>query len=79
MGFISYLFFIIFAIGFVGCVNHRGEWFIMKTIIFFILGVLIGCVFRFIDKGEWFIMEIVWGLIFGIFIGVIVGLQIRDC
>ena len=50
----------------------------MNNIIFFILGILIGCVFRFINKGEWFIMEIVWGLIFGLFIGVIVGALISD-
>ena len=82
MGFISYLVFIIIAIGFVGCVNHKGEWFIMETIIFFILGVLIGCVFRFIDKGEWFIMEILYAVLafmFGLILGIIMGLAISDC
>ena len=45
MGFISYLFFIIFAIGFVGCVNHRGEWFIMEllqAVVALMFGIIIG-------------------------------------
>ena len=45
MGFVSYLFFIIFAIGFVGYVNHKGEWFIMAmafTALMF--GVFIGVI-----------------------------------
>ena len=44
MGFISYLFFIIFAIGFVGCVNHRGEWFIMEIVWGLIFGIFVGVI-----------------------------------
>ena len=44
MGFISYFFFVIFAIGFVGYVNHRGEWFIMEIIWGLIFGVFIGII-----------------------------------
>ena len=44
MGFISYLFFIIFAIGFVGCVNHKGEWFIMEIVCGLIFGIFIGVI-----------------------------------
>ena len=47
MGFISYLFFIIIAIGFVGCVNHKGEWFIMEIIWGLIFGVFIGIIVGF--------------------------------
>ena len=44
MGFISYLFFIIFAAGFVCCVNHRGEWFIMEIVCGLIFGVFVGVI-----------------------------------
>ena len=44
MGFISYLVFIIITIGFVGYVNHRGEWFIMEIIWGLIFGVFIGII-----------------------------------
>ena len=44
MGFISYLFFIIFAIGIVGYVNHRGEWFIMEIIWGLIFGIFVGVI-----------------------------------
>ena len=44
MGFISYLVFIIIAIGFVGHVNHRGEWFIMEIIWGLIFGIFIGVI-----------------------------------
>ena len=44
MGFISYLVFIIIAIGFVGYVNHRGEWFIMEIIWGLIFGIFIGVI-----------------------------------
>ena len=44
MGFISYLIFIIIAIGFVGCVNHRGEWFIMEIVVGLIFGIFIGVI-----------------------------------
>ena len=44
MGFISYLVFIIIAIGFVGCVNHKGEWFIMEIIWGLIFGIFIGVI-----------------------------------
>ena len=42
MGFISYLVFIIIATGFVCCVNHRGEWFIMEIVIGLIFGIFVG-------------------------------------
>ena len=47
MGFISYFIFVIIAIGIVGYVNHRGEWFIMVmafTALMFgvFIGVIIG-------------------------------------
>ena len=47
MGYISYLFFIIFAIGFVGCVNHRGEWFMMEilyAVLAFMFGLILGII-----------------------------------
>ena len=44
MGFISYLFFIIFAAGFGCCVNHRGEWFIMEIVCGLIFGVFVGVI-----------------------------------
>ena len=44
MGFISYLFFIIIAIGFVGCVNYRGEWFMMELVWGLIFGLFIGVI-----------------------------------
>ena len=44
MGFISYLVFIIIAIGFVGYVNHRGEWFIMELVLGLIFGIFIGVI-----------------------------------
>lgn len=44
MGFISYLFFVIIAIGFVGYVNYRGEWFIMEIIWGLIFGIFIGAI-----------------------------------
>ena len=47
MGFISYLFFIIFAIGFVCYVNHRGEWFIMEllqAVVALMFGIIIGII-----------------------------------
>ena len=44
MGFISYLIFIIIAIGFVGCVNHKGEWFIMEIVCGLIFGIFIGVI-----------------------------------
>ena len=44
MGFISYLFFIIIAIGFVGYVNNRGEWFIMEIVVGLIFGMFIGVI-----------------------------------
>ena len=44
MGFISYLFFIIIAIGFVGYVNHREEWFIMEIVVGLIFGIFIGVI-----------------------------------
>ena len=44
MGFISYLFFIIIAIGFVGYVNHKGEWIIMEIIWGLIFGIFIGII-----------------------------------
>ena len=44
MGFISYLFFVIIAIGFVCCVNRRGEWFIMEIIWGLIFGIFIGVI-----------------------------------
>ena len=47
MGFISYLVFIIIAIGFVGYVNHRGEWFIMEIIWGLIFGIFIGVIIGF--------------------------------
>ena len=47
MGFISYLVFIIIAIGFVGYVNHRGEWFIMEIIWGLIFGIFVGVIAGF--------------------------------
>ena len=47
MGFISYLVFIIIAIGFVGYVNHRGEWFILEIIWGLIFGIFIGVIVGF--------------------------------
>ena len=47
MGFVSYLVFIIIAIGFVGYVNHRGEWFIMEIVWGLIFGVFIGIIAGF--------------------------------
>ena len=45
MGFISYLVFIIIAIGFVGCVNHKGEWFIMMELVWgLIFGTFVGVI-----------------------------------
>ena len=44
MGFISYLFFVIIAIGLVCCVNHRGEWFIMEIVWGLIFGMFIGVI-----------------------------------
>ena len=44
MGFISYLVFVIIAIGFVGCVNHTGEWFIMEIIWGLIFGIFVGVI-----------------------------------
>ena len=44
MGFISYSFFIIFAAGFVCCVNHRGEWFIMEIVVGLIFGIFVGVI-----------------------------------
>ena len=44
MGFISYLVFIIIAIGFVGYVNHREEWFIMELVWGLIFGLFIGVI-----------------------------------
>ena len=44
MGFISYLVFIIIAIGFVGSVNHRGEWFIMEIVVGLIFGIFVGVI-----------------------------------
>ena len=44
MGFISYLVFIIIAIGFVGYVNHKGEWIIMEIIWGLIFGLFIGVI-----------------------------------
>ena len=44
MGFISYLFFIIFAIGLVCCVYRRGEWFIMEIVIGLIFGIFVGVI-----------------------------------
>ena len=44
MGFISYFIFVIIAIGFVGYVNHRGEWFIMEIVIGLIFGIFVGII-----------------------------------
>ena len=44
MGFISYFIFVIIAIGFVGYVNHRGEWFIMEIVVGLIFGVFVGVI-----------------------------------
>ena len=47
MGFISYLVFIIIAIGFVCCVNHKGEWFIMgllQAVVALMFGIIIGII-----------------------------------
>ena len=47
MGFISYLVFIIIAMGFVGYVNHRGEWFIMdilRVVVALIFGLILGII-----------------------------------
>ena len=44
MGFISYLVFIIIAIGFVGYVNRIGEWFIMELVWGLIFGLFIGVI-----------------------------------
>ena len=44
MGFISYFIFVIIAIGIVGYVNHKGEWFIMEIVIGLIFGVFIGII-----------------------------------
>ena len=44
MGFISYLVFIIIAIGFVGYANHRGEWFMMEIVIGLIFGIFVGVI-----------------------------------
>ena len=50
MGFISYLVFIIIAIGFVGCVNNKGEWFIMEIVIGLIFGIFVGVIFWIRDR-----------------------------
>ena len=44
MGFISYFIFVIVAIGFVGYVNHRGEWFMMEIVIGLIFGIFVGVI-----------------------------------
>ena len=44
MGFISYCIFVIIAIGFVGYVNRRGEWFIMEIVIGLIFGIFVGVI-----------------------------------
>ena len=44
MGFISYFIFVIIAIGFVGYVNHRGEWFIMEIVVGLIFGIFVGVI-----------------------------------
>ena len=44
MGFISYFIFVIIAIGFVGYVNHRGEWFIMELVVGLIFGIFVGVI-----------------------------------
>ena len=44
MGFISYLVFVIIAIGLVGYVNHRGEGFMMKLVWGLIFGMFIGVI-----------------------------------
>ena len=44
MGFISYLVFIIIAIGFVGYENRRGEWFIIALVWGLIFGLFIGVI-----------------------------------
>ena len=47
MGFISYFIFVIIAIGFVGYVNHRGEWFMMELVWGLIFGLFIGVIVGF--------------------------------
>ena len=44
MGFVIYFIFVIIAIGFVGYVNHRGEWFIMEIVVGLIFGVFVGVI-----------------------------------
>ena len=45
MGFISYFIFVIIAIGIVGYVNNRGEWFIMMELVWgLIFGMFIGVI-----------------------------------
>ena len=44
MGFIIYCIFVIIAIGFVCCVNHRGEWFIMEIVVGLIFGIFVGVI-----------------------------------
>ena len=47
MGFVIYFIFVIFAIGFVGYVNHRGEWFIMEllqAVVALMFGIIIGII-----------------------------------
>ena len=44
MGFISYFIFVIIAVGFVGYVNRKGEWFIMEIVIGLIFGIFVGII-----------------------------------
>ena len=47
MGFISYFVFVIVATGFVCCVNHIGEWFIMEllqAVVALMFGIIIGII-----------------------------------
>ena len=44
MGFISYFIFVIIATGFVCCVNHKGEWFIMEIVVGLIFGIFVGVI-----------------------------------
>ena len=47
MEFIIYFIFVIFAIGFVCYVNHRGEWFIMEllqAVVALMFGIIIGII-----------------------------------
>ena len=59
MGFISYLVFIIFAIGIVGYVNRRGEWFIMEIILGLIFGLFIGVIVGF-KLCDYYKDELLW-------------------